>query len=120
MRHLDDPELAQYLIKTEWVKQQIGKYNDRWNAVMVVPCGVFKLRVIASRGGGWDHVSVSLAERTPTWAEMEFIRKLLFLHDEVVVQFHVPETHHINIHPNTLHMWRPFGKPYKLPPSTMV
>jgi hypothetical protein len=32
------------------------------------------LRVIASDGEGWEHVSVSLANRCPTWDEMCFIK----------------------------------------------
>jgi hypothetical protein len=38
------------------------------NGAFRVPGG---LRVIASDGEGWDHVSVSLPDRCPTWEEMK-------------------------------------------------
>lgn len=120
MKPLDSEEFAPYRIATEYAKEQIGKYYDRNNAVMQIPCGVFMLRVIASIGDGWDHVSVSLASRTPTWAELEFVRKMLFKPHEIVVQFHVPSDKHINIHPNCLHLWREHGQKVRLPPSYLV
>lgn len=120
MKPLDSEEFFPYLIETEWAKKQLGVYNNKWNAVMEIPCGLVWLRVIASVGGGWDHVSVSLASRTPTWAELEFVKRKLFKPDEVAVQFHVPEDDHINVHPNTLHLWRPHGKQIKLPPKVFV
>lgn len=120
MKPLDSEEFLPYLVKMEWAKKQIGAYNNKWNAVMQIPCGVHMLRVIASIGAGWDHVSVSLAGRTPTWDELEFVRKRLFKPNEVVVQFHVPEDDHVNIHPNTLHLWRSHGQKYKLPPKVFV
>lgn len=90
------------------------------------------LRVIASDGGGdqweaaglpgapWEHVSVSTATRTPTWEEMEFVRKLFFRADETVMQLHVPEAEHINCHPHTLHLWRPTEAVIPRPPAEAV
>ena len=65
------------------------------------------LRVVFSDGRGWDHVSVSLATRCPTWGEMEYVRRLFFKADETVMQLHVPTTDHINQHDFCLHLWRP-------------
>jgi len=79
-----------------------------------------RLRVVASADEGWDHVSVSLEHRTPTWDEMEFIRKRFFEPNETVVQFHVPESKHINCHPYCLHMWRSWKQIYELPPPEFV
>jgi len=79
------------------------------------------IRVIASNGDGWDHVSVSLEERIPTWEEMEYIKHLFFEADETAMQLHVPVEDHISYHPNCLHMWRPH-KPVTIPrpPAYMV
>jgi hypothetical protein len=79
-----------------------------------------QLRVIASHGMGWDHVSVSLGHRCPTWEEMSFIKRLFFLPDEVVMQLHVAESSHINIHPHCLHLWRPQHAEIPLPDPLMV
>lgn len=78
------------------------------------------LRVIASSGGGWDHVSVSLASRTPTWSEMDHIKKLFFEEYEAAMQLHVPVKDHINIHSNCLHLWRPTNREIPMPPTILV
>jgi hypothetical protein len=78
------------------------------------------IRVIASNGGGWDHLSVSLAHRTPTWEEMELVKRRFFKPHALVVQYHLPESKHISCHPYCLHMWRPHHHRIKLPPPNMV
>lgn len=73
-------------------------------------CGAFRLgplRVIASDGAGWDHVSVSAPGRTPTWDEMERVKRLFFRDDETAMQLHVPPAEHVNLHAHCLHLWRP-------------
>lgn len=65
------------------------------------------LRVFASDGMGWDHVSVSLRTRCPTWDEMEMVKRLFFKPDETAMQLHVPESDHINDFEFCLHLWRP-------------
>lgn len=78
------------------------------------------LRVIASVDRGWDHVSVSLEDRTPTWAEMEQIKRLFFKDHETAYQLHVPAKDHINIHPYTLHLWRHRMRVFPHPPKEFV
>lgn len=78
------------------------------------------LRVIASWGMGWDHVSVSLEHRTPKWAEMERVRRTFFHDHETAMQLHVPPGEHINCHPYCLHIWRPQKVEIPRPPSSMV
>jgi len=78
------------------------------------------LKVIASWGRGWDHVSVSLDHRSPTWAEMEHVKRLFFRPDEVAMQLHVAESDHINLHPNCLHLWRSQNESIPLPPKELV
>lgn len=69
--------------------------------------GNARLRVQASDGGGWDHVSVSLSTRTPTWEEMCYIKSLFFTDDEVVMQLHPAKENYVNNHQFCLHLWRP-------------
>ena len=66
-----------------------------------------ELRIIADSGQGWDHVSVSTESRTPTWEEMDYVKRLFFKDNETAMQLHVPSTEHINHHPHCLHLWRP-------------
>lgn len=92
--------------------------------------GAFRLRVrpsparvfvIATNGGGWDHVSVSLAneKRLPTWDEMNYVKRLFFADDEPVMQLHPPASQYVN-NAEVLHMWRPQELDLPLPPLWMV
>lgn len=78
------------------------------------------LRVIASAYGDWDHVSVSLENRCPTWEEMDLIKRLFFYPTETVMQLHPPLSDHVNIHPHCLHLWRPQKQRIPMPPQAMV
>lgn len=79
-----------------------------------------ELKVIASDELGWDHVSVSLKHRCPTWNEMCAIKNIFFEPSETVVQFHPPESVYINNHPFTLHLWRNQSAEIELPPINFV
>lgn len=79
-----------------------------------------RMRFIASWGGGWDHVSVSLPGRCPTWNEMDLAHKLFFLPNEWAVQYHVPIEKNISLHPYCLHIWRPQEEVLPIPPKEMV
>ena len=78
------------------------------------------LRVLASAANGWDHVSVSRHDRTPTWEEMEWVKRQFFKPDEVAMQLHVAEGEHLSYHPYCLHIWRPHDKVIPLPPQWMI
>ena len=99
-----------------------GSMGDENNGAFRFVCAKThgKLTVIASNGGGWDHVSVSLVDRCPTWIEMEVVKRMFFKPDEVAMQLHVPTKDHINIHPYTLHLWRPHNVEIPLPSKRFV
>lgn len=77
-----------------------------------------KVKVIASDGFGWEHVSVSRNDRTPTWDEMCQIKDMFWDKSDCVVQYHPPESSYVNIHSHCLHLWRTDGIP--TPPTFMV
>ena len=79
-----------------------------------------KIFVIASFGGGWDHVSASLKNRLPTWDEMCFIKDLFFEDNECVVQYHPPKSQYVNNYKYCLHIWKPQKMLMPMPPSIMV
>lgn len=85
-----------------------------------IPHGPIALRVLASDGEGWEHVSVSTANRTPTWDEMVRIKNLWWSEDETVIQYHPPKSEYVNYHPFCLHLWKPINKSIPLPPSILV
>lgn len=94
------------------------------NGAFGLPCNGVILWCIVSDQEGWDHVSVHAdgpnGERCPTWDEMCFVRKTFFAADEWVMQLHPPPTKNINVHPFTLHLWRPQKAGLPLPPEWMV
>ena len=79
-----------------------------------------RFAVIASDGEGWEHVSVSLHNRCPTWDEMCFIKNLFWDAEDCVIQFHPPETDYVNNHPYCLHLWRKIGEEFEIPKSYLV
>ena len=93
---------------------------DLGGAFCVSGKGGAKLNVIASSGEGWDHVSVSLPHRCPTWDEMETVKRLFFKPDETAMQLHVPVAAHISVHTYCLHLWRPHDVAIPLPPAVLV
>lgn len=78
------------------------------------------LTVVISEGKGWDHVSVSLPDRCPTWGEMAYIKTVFFDDEETVMQLHPPKSTYINNHPHCLHMWRPQNGLIPMPDPLMV
>lgn len=81
---------------------------------------IHDLVVVASFGMGWDHVSVSRNDRTPSWADMEFVKRLFFKDAECAMQLHVPIADHKNIHDHCLHIWRPQNDKIPRPEAIMV
>lgn len=104
----------------EWEIRCYGQIGGRDAGCFRVMQQGVELHVIASAGGGWDHLSVSVDDRCPTWEEMECVRKHFTLPHEIWLQFGLPERDHINCHPHCLHWWRATHRTVKLPPSLFV
>lgn len=103
------------------IRAAYGWAGDETCGAFFIPFEGRSLRVIASTGAGWDHVSVSLPGRCPNWREMEHVKRTFFRDDETAMQLHVPPTDHINCHPFCLHLWRPNdGREIPRPPALMV
>ena len=92
------------------------------NGFFQVPCPRTQrtLSVQISDGMDWDHVSVSLPSRCPTWEEMCYVKNLFFGKDEWVLQYHPAESDYKNCHPYCLHIWRPQKMEIPKPNSIMV
>lgn len=91
------------------------------SGAFVITHGVaWGLRAICSNGDGWDHVSVSLPNRCPTWEEMSVVARLFFEDDERLVMYRPPASEYVNCHPYCLHWWRPQNEAMPFPPSYMV
>lgn len=85
-----------------------------------IPFNGNELTVITSDGDGWDHVSVSLKNRCPTWDEMKFVKEMFFRDDEAAIQIYPPKALYRNCHPYCLHWWRPQNVALPMPDPYMV
>jgi len=79
-----------------------------------------ELFVIASDGDisiavEWEHASIHVHNRCPNWPEMDFIKRLFWDDEETVIQLHPPRSLWVNIHPFTLHLWRPWRSVGEIP-----
>lgn len=106
----------------DYERQCYGANGDKQNGCFKVFVNGRSFFVIASNGGGWDHVSVSPKnqKRTPTWDEMCAIKDMFFEPEECVVQYHPPKSDYVNNHPYVLHLWRPQVGEIKRPPIIFV
>jgi len=132
MKNLCDPAIAKYRDHGADKLRGVTDADREWGGAFLIPftSGMRKvyIRVIASRGDHkerdetlkWDHVSVSLSNRCPTWDEMDFIKRLFFKPEETAFQLHVPDDRHISNHPYCLHLWRPVHLEIPRPPDILV
>ena len=121
MRNLH--QIDQYRDYSPRTLQLLGpKGGNHGNGFFHVPTEDHKylLRVMASDGMGWDHVSVSLPDRCPNWDEMSLVHRMFFKPTEEAMQLHVPVKDHVCHHPYCLHLWRPQGPKIPRPPSVLV
>lgn len=65
----------------------------------------------------FEHVSISLLDRCPTWEEMCEVKDLFFNPEEAVYQIHPPESEYVNFVETCLHLWRP-KQEFQLPEWT--
>jgi len=85
--------------------------------------GKTPLKALSSNFDGsqeWEHVSVSLPNRCPTWEEMCFVKDLFWDKTQTVIQFHPPESEYVNNAKFCLHLWRNSKTETLTPPSILV
>ena len=108
------------------------------NGMFLIPSKVLRVgqhvlpscKVMCSDGSGWDsemmgdvaweHVSVSLEHRCPTWEEMCVIKHVFWRDEENVLQYHVPREEWVNNVNHCLHLWKPVGVEVIRPPALAV
>lgn len=110
---------------TDQERQYYGMAGDGSNGCFKVYVDGRSFFVIASNGGGWDHVSVSPCNRKrqtcPTWEEMCEIKDMFFEPEEAAVEYHPAKSQYVNNHPYCLHLWKPNdGTELPLPPIPFV
>lgn len=94
--------------------------EDGRNGAFFFRWGTRRVRIIASDGNGWEHVSVSLQDRCANWQEMCKVKDIFWDEEDCVVQYHPPKSEYVNNHPFVLHLWRPCFVELPRPPIDMV
>jgi hypothetical protein len=99
-----------------------GTLGDGKNGVFKVKAGAKWFFVIASTGGGWEHVSITMenGDAMPSWNDMCRIKDMFFDEEEAVMQLHPKRSQYVNMHKRCLHLWRPTYREIPCPPSFMV
>jgi len=96
---------------------------DGFNGFFEIQVNGEMLRIIASDGLGWQHVSVSKPynrNKPPNWEQMCRVKELFFGDNIWVVQFHPAKQEYVNNHPGCLHLWRPTNVELPIPPHELV
>lgn len=78
------------------------------------------LNFIMSWGAGWEHCSVSIPTRCPSWEQMCVMKELFWGDDEECMQLHPSKKDYVNNMPYCLHIWKPINEKIPMPPSIMV
>ena len=89
-----------------------GHYYDKYNNK--------NLNFIFSYQLGWEHLSVSMPNKTPSWEQMCMMKDIFWGEDEVCMQLHPAKENYIDNMPYCLHIWRPINKEIPTPPNLMV
>ncbi len=70
-------------------------------------------------GAIWIHASISRPDRLPDYADLCYLKEVVFGPHRVCAQVFEETEHHVNIHPNCLHLWGPnFSSNWPLPRFT--
>ena len=81
----------------------------------------YSLRVIcAPCDEEWQHVSVSVKNKTPSWDDMCKIKDLFWDDNEIVIQFHPKKEDYVNNHKYCLHLWAKKDQSTPTPPKGFV
>ena len=94
------------------------------NGAFKISRGRTTILAIASDGEGWEHVSIRAVtdgkDRTPTWAEMCFIKDLFWEPEDCAIQYHPAQSQYVNTHKHVLHLWRPINQQIPTPNKHLV
>jgi hypothetical protein len=127
--------LDQFRLRVGPITSPNGATYGAFQIPLAGPSGIVVLNCIASDGFDgtkdwrWEHVSChavdfagtkAMAQRIPSWTEMDYLKDLFWNQEETVVQYHVPKSKHINHNEHVLHLWRPKGFEFQLPPKELV
>lgn len=89
-----------------------GKYYDKYSNKW--------LNFIFSYQLGWEHLSVSMPGKTPSWDQMCVMKNIFWNEDEACVEYHPKKEEYVNDHEHCLHIWKPTEVELPTPPTILV
>lgn len=89
-----------------------GKYYDKYSNKW--------LNFIFSYQLGWEHLSVSMPGKTPSWDQMCVMKNIFWNEDEACVEYHPKKEEYVNDHEYCLHIWKPTKVELPTPPTILV
>lgn len=89
-----------------------GKFYDKYTGKW--------LNFIFSYQMGWEHLSVSMPNKTPSWDQMCLMKDIFWSEEEACVQYHPRKEDYVNNHKHCLHIWKPTDEILPTPPSILV
>ena len=78
------------------------------------------LNFIVSYQMGWEHLSVSMPSKTPSWDQMCRMKDIFWNKDEACVEYHPKEEDYVNMHQHCLHIWKTTEEYLPTPPHFLV
>jgi len=100
---------------TLWSDDSMGN-----NGVFILYWKGIEIHCIASDGMGWEHVSVTIRNKIPTWEIMCYVKDIFWDKEDCILQYHPPKSLYVNEHNKCLHLWRPIGIKIPIPDPILV
>jgi len=66
----------------------------------------------------WLHVSASREVSLPSYSDMAMVKRLVVGPRRMALSVWADDEHHVNLHPNVLHLWTPLDGQWPLPDFT--
>lgn len=103
------------------IKEEHEK-DEKWTlfAYLIKPYRPGQAQILFSRAHGWEHASISMKQRNPTWDEMCLLKDIFWNDEEIVIQYHPPKSQYVNDHLHCLHLWKKIDSEFELPPNFLV
>lgn len=97
-----------------------GIDGDKWALAEAHHSGMSVIWSIATEQDGriWLHVSAARIARLPSYSDMSRIKRLFIGPDQFAYSVWAPDSEHISIHDNCLHLWHPLTGELPLPDFT--
>ncbi len=117
-KFIKPPQHWKFEGEMEWPPRSGNMASKAWTHKLVTGFNVLRSKSTMNDGSEWVHVSVSLPDRLPTWAEIAKV-KLEFIGGPQYAYHIVPaELDHVNVHNYCMHIWSPLDEKHVLPKLT--